>query len=102
MRCIKAIGVPASKQADEFCDMLGHMMKEPSKAIRKVFFDMVLSLFVEDIWSQSALTSGLENLLENVCPKLECEVPGLSGISGRSYTQLLLLSSAAQLRSSVL
>jgi len=80
MRCIKAIGVPASKQADEFCDMLGHMMKEPSKAIRKVFFDMVLSLFVEDIWSQSALTSGLENLLENVCPKLECEVPGLSGI----------------------
>lgn len=78
LESLALIAVPASKQPEEFCDMLKIMMKEASEVNRKVFFEMVARLFIEDVWTQSALTSGLEMLLESY--DLKHEEPVLSKI----------------------
>lgn len=76
---IAAIAVPASKQPEEFCDMLKQMIKEDSELGRKVFFQMVVSLFTEGVWTQAALTTGLESLLEEIRDELENQ-PALSKV----------------------
>merc|ERR1719253_1761782 len=77
---IAAIAVPTSKQAEELSDMLAVMMREDSAATRQMFFDMAARLFLEGLWSEMALTSGLQNLLETGRAELERDLPAFSSI----------------------
>jgi len=75
-----AIAVPAWQQPQEFCEMLELMVIQSSDALRRMYFDMAASLFADGIWEPRALIDGLQDFLENSCPHLQADVPGLSGI----------------------
>jgi len=77
---IASMAVPASKQGEEFSFMLTLMIQEACSHARKTFFEMAASLFTEGIWMQSALTTGLETVLDSGCSELEQKVPNLSKI----------------------
>jgi len=75
-----AIAVPAWQQPQEFCEMLELMVIQSSDALRRMYFDMAASLFADGIWEPRALIDGLQDFLENSCPHLQADVPGLPGI----------------------
>jgi len=78
--CVVDLGVPASHQARELCDVLSVTSEEGSAEKRKIGFTFVAKLFLGGHWRRSALADGLRSFVEDICADLKFDVPNLPQI----------------------